>query len=263
MSFQISGKLRYFQFASLTRFPLTQAIFTRKGGISPPPWDSLNIGGTVGDQPERVRVNKTKMLDALDKTQASCYEVWQVHGSKVVRAERPLATPAELIKSDAVITDQVGVTLVMRFADCVPIFLYDPDHHAIGLVHAGWLGSVRHVANSAVQAMNETYGSRPERILAGIGPSIGPDHYQVGEDVISALKETYRDTSSMLVEEDDDLVKLDLWKTNQVDLHEAGVRSVENSRICTACNLEDWYSHRAENGNTGRFGAVFALEERT
>lgn len=260
MSFQISGQLRYFQFASLTRFPLTQGIFTRKGGFSPPPWDSLNIGGTVGDQPERVRLNKRKMLDALGKTQASCYEVWQVHGSNVVRAEQPLATPAELIKSDAVITDQVGVTLVMRFADCVPIFLYDPDRHAIGLVHAGWLGSVRHVAFSAVQAMIEAFGSRPERILAAIGPSIGPDHYQVGEDVVIALQEAYRDTSSMLVEEDDDLVKLDLWKTNQEDLHRAGVRSVENPRICTACNLEDWYSHRAENGNTGRFGAVFALE---
>jgi hypothetical protein len=255
------GSLEYYQFEIFEGFPLIQGVFTRRGGVSPPPWDSLNIGGTVGDQAGRVAENKRRLLDALGVEPRSTYEVWQVHSARVVKADSPLDSLQNIHKADAVISDQPELILLMRFADCVPIYLYDPVQRAVGLVHAGWQGTVKRAAGAAVRAMEQHFGSAPQELLAGIGPSIGPDHYQVGDEVYEAFRTSFGSRADELFVDQGGLVKLDLWEANQLDLQQAGVNQVEVGRICTACHLDEWYSHRAERGKTGRFGAVFGLKD--
>jgi YfiH family protein len=144
--------------------------------------------------------------------------------------------------------------------------LYDPVKKVIGLVHAGWKGTVQQISRRAITAMQEYYGSQPQDILAGIGPSIGPDHYQVGMEVIRGVHETFGEQATKLllpddnpIQETDHRLKFDLWSANRLLLEQAGVRSIEVCNICTACHVDDWYSHRAEAGKTGRFGVVIAL----
>ncbi len=259
MPFREKNGIPYYYFSSLDFPELTQAAFTRRGGVSPAPWGTLNLGGAVGDAPERVAENRQRAFRAVGHSFDSMYAVWQVHSAKVVQVTAPLTSPENILKADAMVTDKVGVSLFMRFADCVPVLFYDPIHAAIGLAHAGWQGTVRKVATATVEAMQEYYGTKPEDILTGIGPSIGPDHYEVGPDVIAEVECAFPDDASALLFSRDGAVKLDLWKANQLALEQAGVTQVEIAGICTACHVEDWFSHRAENGRTGRFGALIGL----
>ena len=259
MSFEEKDGLRFFRFDS---FPdsLLHGIFTRRGGESPPPWHSLNVGGTVGDDPARVRRNRLRIFQAMGRDPDSLFDVWQVHGAEVVFADAPRGG-APYQKADILLTDSPDVTLFMRFADCTPILLYDPIRRVAGLAHAGWQGTLRGVASAAVRAMQTRYGSEPKDIFAGIGPSIGPDHYEVGEAVITPAKPIFGAPSedSPVLPRREGRVYFNLWEANRRLLQEAGVRNIEIAEICTACFPEDWFSHRGENGKTGRFGALAAL----
>ncbi|HXQ36657.1 MAG TPA: peptidoglycan editing factor PgeF [Anaerolineales bacterium] len=249
--------LRYFQFDTLqTR----HAVFTRHGGVSPEPWSSLNVGGTVGDDLERVRENRQLSFYALGRAPESAFEVWQVHSADVVYARAPRPQGESLRQADIILTDTHEVTLFMRFADCVPILLHDPRKGIIGLAHAGWRGTLHDVATATVNAMRKQYDSNPADIIAGIGPSIGPDHYQIGADVILQVMQKYGDESELLLKSHNGKIHFDLWKANQLLLESAGVGKIESAEICTACHTADWFSHRAEKGRTGRFGALISLQ---
>jgi YfiH family protein len=252
--------LKFLQFDTLNPDDLSHGVFTRVGGVSPSPWETLNVGGTVGDAPARVRENQQRIFQALKLEPESAYDVWQVHSADVAVADRPRAG-REHIRADIILTTVPGVTLFMRFADCVPILLYDPRKKVIGLAHAGWLGTVRQAARVAVEAMGSHFGSRPSDLVAALGPAIGPDHYAIGEDVISAFRESFgRDAGSHL-KMFDGRTHLDLISANRHLLHSTGVESIEQADICTACDVSQWFSHRAEKGRTGRFGALFCLRE--
>lgn len=257
MPFRDDSGLRYFQFKSLHDEGLIQAIFTRLGGVSPSPWAALNFGRMVGDQEDRVAQNKARALAVAGRDPQSVFHVWQVHSADVLHAPTP--DPITGPKGDAVVTDNPHVTLLMRFADCLPIFLYDPRRKAIGIVHAGWLGTVRRVVQAAVRSLVESFGSRPGDVLAGIGPSIGPDHYPVREDVVTQVQDAFGPKAENYLLRRDGEARLDLWSANVDLLREVGVQSIELSGICTACQLDEWYSHRGERGRTGRFGAILAL----
>ena len=149
----------------------------------------------------------------------------------------------------------------MRFADCTPVLLYDPARQVIGLVHAGWLGTVRGAARAAVESMQKRYASDPADILAAIGPAIGPDHYEIGADVIAQVKAADGSQAEELLTAHGKSIHFDLWKANQLILSGVGVHQIEVAGICTACHLDDWYSHRGEKGKTGRFGALIALQD--
>jgi YfiH family protein len=157
------------------------------------------------------------------------------------------------------VTNQPNITLLMRFADCVPILLFDPVRYVTGIIHAGWKGTISEIASKVIIAMAGRYGSKPADIQAAIGPSIGPDHYSVGVEVIDKVKITFGQDAESLLHNDDDAVKFDLWAANQLILVKSGVKNIEISGLCTACNQYDWFSHRGERGNTGRFGAVIGL----
>lgn len=247
--------LVYYRFSDL---PVVHGVFTRHGGVSAPPWDSLNMGGTVGDDPEAVRRNHALMWRVLGIDGAQRYTVWQVHGVDTVVATEPLDGRSP-IQADAIVTNRPGLPLAMRFADCVPILLYDPVRGAVGIVHAGWRGTVAGAGPNAVAAMRKAFGSRPADIWAGIGPSIGPERYQVGEEVVDAVRAAFGTVEGLVRRAADGSAYLDLWAANRRALAEAGVTQVEVAGICTASRTDEFYSHRAERGRTGRFGAVIML----
>jgi len=150
---------------------------------------------------------------------------------------------------------------MMRFADCVPILLFDPFNRAIGIAHAGWIGTVEKIAEKAVLLMNKEYGTDAHTLIAAIGPSIGPDHYAVGEDVIRRIRQSFGEQADQLLSLHDGRFFFDLWKANEMILARSGVNQIEVCRICTSCHVGDWYSHRGEHGKTGRFGVIIGLNE--
>ncbi len=250
------------QAISLDSFPtneVKQAFYTRHGGISPEPWSSLNHGGMLGDDRDNIIENRRRIFQHFGRPVESIYDVWQVHSAEVVCVDRPRPLNTPHLKADAILTNNPEITLMMRFADCVPILFYDPVEHVIGIAHAGWQGTVLKVAKAVIEKMEIHYGSRSRNILAGIGPSIGPECYEIGNDVAEKVQESFGKCKAEVVSTKDGKDTLDLWKANQLTLMEAGVEQIEISGICTACNTIDWYSHRAENGKTGRFGALISL----
>lgn len=259
MPFHQPDGIRYYTFDSLTENNLVHAVFTRRGGISPPPWSSLNVGGLRGDDPQRVYLNRVRSFELLDRDPESVYDVWQVHSTDVIWTTARRAASVRHRKADAILTDRPEVTLFMRFGDCVPILLHDPIRQVIGLVHAGWIGTVNGIVRETIAAMQYTYHSRPEDILAAIGPSIGVHHYEVGEEIVQKAEQAFGDLADEIIVRESNRPHLDLWKANQFQLDEMGVSHIEVSGICTACNLDDWFSHRGEEGDTGRFGVLMAL----
>lgn len=259
MPFHQNDLIRYYTFDSLTESGLAHAVFTRQGGVSPEPWASLNMGATVGDDLGRVIENRSRAFDAVGCAPETLFDVWQVHGADVVCAHTPRPMNIPHKKADAILTIRPLVTLFMRFADCVPILLYDPMNHAIGLVHAGWQGTVKQITGEAVRVMQCEFSSRPEDIFAAIGPSIGPHHYEVGQKVVTQVHEAFGQDASELLPTSNGAVQFDLWAANYLILENVGVKKIEISGICTACHLEDWYSHRGEGGKTGRFGVLIGL----
>jgi YfiH family protein len=257
MAFVQHNGIRYYQFDSIqTR----HALFTRHGGVSPEPWGSLNVGGTVGDDLERVRQNRNLSFRALGCSPERMFDVWQVHSADVVCARAPRPPDESYRQADIILTDQPSLTLFMRFADCVPILVHDPHNGIVGIAHAGWMGTLRDVATATVNALRKNFGSKPADLVAGIGPSIGPDHYEIGADVILQVMQKFADDSELLLKSHHGKVHFNLWEANRLLLERAGVNQIEVSGICTACNTGDWFSHRAEKGRTGRFGALISLQ---
>jgi YfiH family protein len=252
--------LTYYQFESLSQYPLHQGVFTRSGGVSPAPWYSLNLGGLSGDSRENIIENRKRIFSCFDLPVQSIYDVWQVHGNNIICTENPRVLDQEHEKADAIFTNKPGVTLFMRFADCVPLFFYDPIKKVIGIAHAGRIGTINRIAADCVKTMHEKYGSHPHDIIASIGPSIGPDHYEIKDDVLQQLEIAFDENKELIHQTEDGRTFLDLWKTNQLVLKNSGVNQIELAEICTACHTDEWFSHRAENSQTGRFGALLALQ---
>lgn len=250
--------LVYYRFESWRA--LTHGIFTRLGGVSQAPFTSLNLGGNVGDSPQAVRANHERIYTALRVDETHVCSLWQIHSADVIIANAPVPGRRWLAKADAMMTDRPEIVLSMRFADCTPILFHDPVRGIIAMAHAGWRGTVQGMAAQTVRAMSCSYGSRPSDIQAGIGPSIGPRKYQVGEEVVDAVR-AYFDTTDGLIRRDpaDGSAYLDLWAANRLDLERAGVEQIEVAGICTAEHTDEFFSHRAEKGRTGRFGAVLCM----
>lgn len=251
--------IKYYTFGSLENKVIRHAVFTRQGGVSPHPWSSLNLGGTVGDDKACVQENRRRVFSAAQLNQSTLYDVWQVHGEDVAIATEPRQPHIPHQKADVILTDIRGITLLMRFADCVPILLYDPIQKVIGIAHAGWQGTLRRVVKTAIETMKAKYSSQPGNILAAIGPSIGPDHYTVGMDVAQQVEQIFGTDASGLLHKQNGEVKFNLWAANRLLLEQVGVSHIEESNICTACHIQEWYSHRGEHGKTGRFGVLISL----
>jgi YfiH family protein len=138
--------------------------------------------------------------------------------------------------------------------------LHDPVKKVIGVVHAGWMGTVNGIISETVRTMQSAYRSNPGDILAAIGPSIAVHHYEVGPGVVDQVEKEFGAHVNELLVRENESTYFDLWRANQFLLENTGVDKIEISGICTACNLKDWFSHRGEKGETGRFGVLIALE---
>ena len=219
---------------------------------------TLNLALHVGDNPEKVIRNRQKFAEAIGVNSERFTTCAQVHGNNVqVISEDLIGSGAlnfadTIPETDALITILANVPLLLFYADCVPIFLADPETGAIGLAHAGWRGTAARIAKKTVCAMTEAFAVKPENLLAAIGPSIGDCCYEV-DDVVREQMPGYENCFTAKC---DGKYWLDLWKANRQQLTEAGVvpANISTAGVCTNHNPELFCSYRHENGRTGRMG---------
>jgi YfiH family protein len=239
---------------------LVHGVTTRHGGVSTGQYSTLNLTKAVGDRPEAVEENLQRVARAIGVRRGDFVSPTQRHTANVQRVDA--GDRGSICEScDTLITDAPETPVLLRFADCTPILIYDPAHRSFALVHSGWRGTVQGAARTAVEALTATYGSRPADLIAGIGPSIGPCCYEVGDDVVDAALAAFGEPDGLLSEGPRGRTHFDLWAANRRWLEEAGVGNIEVGGICTACRVDEFYSHRAERGRTGHFGAIMALRE--
>lgn len=228
----------------------------RGGGVSPPPFATMNLSRHVRDLPPAVAENRRR---AAKRGAPTADAVWGrlVHGATVAWVGPDAASgPAPV--ADGLLTMHPGLTIAMTFADCVPIWLASRAGPVGGLLHAGWRGTVRGMARAGVDAL-AAGGVAPDSLEAVIGPSIGPCCYEVGPEVVEAVAAL--DLGPGLV---DARRHLDLWEVNRRLLHGAGVAEdrIVVTGLCTACHPEWFFSHRREGGRTGRNGGFFRMDPR-
>ncbi len=249
----------FYRFKALANEPgLDHALFTRRGGVSRPPFATLNLGHTVGDDLEAVGVNHQRALAALGwrrEDVATCYQVHSARVGIVGPADQGRVRP----ETDALLTADPGVLLMLRFADCVPVLFYEQRRRVIGLAHAGWRGVAAGIVPSSVAALVETFGCHPADLWAGVGPSIGPCCYEVGPEVVEGISAALHGESAPSRQDDDGRLYVDLWAAVRRQLEQAGVGQIKVAELCTACRTDDWFSHRAEKGRAGRFGVAIGL----
>lgn len=245
-------------------------VSTRGGGVSLEPYDSLNVGYRVDDDAEAVTENRRRLFAAASLPLERSVWCKQIHRDTVaIVGERDagrgaLSETGIVEDTDALITDVIGLPLCVTLADCVPVVIYDPEAHVVALAHAGWGGTVRRICRASVRAMIEHWNSRPEGLLAAIGPSIGPDDYEVGSDVVEQAEAGFGQTAEQFVRpRENGRWNFDLWRANALDLEDCGLTpaNIEISAVSTAQHLDLFYSHRLE-GTTGRFAAVASLANR-
>lgn len=246
-------------------------VSTRRGGVSSPPYDSLNLGLRVGDEDEAVVENRRRLFAAFGLELERSVWCRQIHADGVAVVDAGDAgrgsTEEESIvqDADALVTDTPALPLCVTLADCVPVVIHDPDRGVVGLAHAGWGGTVARICSRTVEAMSERFGSDPAAIVAAIGPSIGPDGYEVGADVLERARDAYGERAEeILAPLEGGKALFDLWTANRIDLEGAGVSPdrIEVSGIAGERQLGDFYSHRHEGAATGRFIAAVSLSAR-
>jgi YfiH family protein len=248
-----------YSFENLADHDLIHTVFTRLGGVSLAPFSSLNLGNRVSDDPAAVAENHARVYAHLGLDAGQIVSPQQVHSNRVVTVSANDAGQV-LPSTDGLATDTLCLGILLRFADCQPIFLYDPVHHALGLVHAGWRGAAQGIALRAVEAMQEAFGTLPHDLVAGLGPAIGPCCYVVGDNVAAAMGYALPDWRQVMSPLGEGQWHLDLPAANAQHLASAGVLNVEQAHLCTSCHSEEFFSHRAEQGRTGRFAAAAYLK---
>lgn len=250
--------LAYYEFESMSAGQVRHALFTRLGGISKPPFDTLNLGMSVGDDPSSVAANRDSVYAALGVRGGNVATCYAVHGTRFA-----VVTPRDLGKgfpgTDGLLTNVRGAILTLRFADCVPLLLHDPRRGAVALVHAGWQGTASRISELAVLVMTQAFGSDPADLVAGLGPSIGPCCYQVGAERAAEFLHLWPEGGKHIVSDESGSHRLDLWGANVRQLYDRGVRHIEIGGLCTCCRRDEFFSHRGDGGRTGRFAVGIGL----
>ncbi len=247
------GELVWWEWPLFSALPgVRHRIWTRHGGVSLVPFDSLNLSYTVGDEPGRVQVNRTRIREAMGL--AELISVGQVHGSGtlILTDRQGVRSQGELRGIDILITNLPGVGLLIKQADCQAVALYDPEQQVIANIHCGWRGNVQNVIGQAVEHLQAAFGSRPQALYAGISPSLGPccaEFRRFREEMPPAfwryqVRPTY----------------FDLWQISVDQLLAAGLsrERIQVAGICSRCRAEDFFSYRRDR-LTGRNGTVLAL----
>jgi YfiH family protein len=250
---------------------LVAGFSTRKSGVSRNEFDSFNCGLHVGDTAEHVIENRRKLAEenGFSYTSFTCAD--QVHGNQIhiitesdIGAGR-MAHNEAIANTDGLLTDKTNVFLASFYADCVPLFFYAPEKQIVGVAHAGWRGTVARIGSDMVKTITETWNIAPQDIFAAIGPSIGSCCYEVNDVVADQVREVVGEKAAYVMKAAANTGKymLDLQETNRILLEEAGIspHHIEVSHLCTSCRTDLFFSHRKENGKTGRMAAFIALKE--
>ncbi len=266
----ITGSLEYLTFPILENTGLVRHMFTtRLGGVSAGHLASLNLSTSKGDSPENVHENFSRIAAAMSSATSDFVLSDQTHTTNIrtVTADdagKGLTRPRDYHDIDGLITNESGLVLSTVYADCVPLFFLDPVHRAIGLSHSGRKGTVNYMGCRTAEAMSDAFGSVPSDIIACIGPSICGGCYEIGAEVADEFYAAFpasEDISLILTEKKDGKFLLDLWAANKIVLKKAGIKpeNIECTDICTCCNPEYLFSHRASNGMRGNLGAFMML----
>ena len=240
---------------------IAHGFTSRLGGVSYGKVEGLNLGFRVGDDKDSVLENYRLLAKDLEIDLNRTVLSKQTHTDniRIVTEDdcgKGVVRPSDIEDTDGLITNIPKIALVVFTADCVPVLLYDPRKAIIAAVHAGWRGTVKHIAPKAVKIMCDKFGSQPDDIRAAIGPSIGPCCFEFGEDAVIHFPE------NILQKKQDGKYLVDLWSYNKLQLTEAGVRpeNIDISKVCTACESDRFYSYRTHRERTGRQGAVIMLK---
>ncbi len=241
---------------------------TRLGGVSQGMFSSMNLSFTRGDEEAHVRENYARLGKAMGFDCEGLVLSDQTHTTniRVVTEEdkgKGFARPKDYTDVDGLVTNVPGLTLATFYADCVPLFLVDPVHGAIGLSHSGWKGTVGKIGKRTIEVMKEQYGTRPKDVVAAIGPSICQDCYEVSEDVIEKFQAAFEEAfwRELFYKKPNGKYQLNLWRANELIFEEAGLRpeQIVTTDLCTCCNPGLLFSHRASKGRRGNLGAFLML----
>ncbi len=260
----------------LLRFPVLEetgvvehCFTTRLGGVSEGIYTSMNLSFTRGDKEEAVQENYGRIAQCMGASKDAFVCSDQTHTTNVKKATKEdagcgVTRPKTYQDVDGLITNVPGLVLSTFFADCVPLYFVDPVHRAIGMSHSGWRGTVGRMGRATILAMGQEYGTKPEDLICAIGPSICKDCYEVSEDVAEAFAAEFKGQEEKILEaKGNGKYQLDLWKANEIVLLEAGVKKshLAVTNLCTCCNPELLFSHRASHGKRGNLGAFLRLKE--
>ena len=244
------------------------AFSTRIGGVSKGDLSGMNLSFSRGDDPENVKKNYRVFSEAAGFPVSSLVTSDQTHTTNVRLVTKKdcgsgIVRPRDFTEVDGLITSDPGVTLVTFYADCVPLYFVDPVHRAIGLSHSGWRGTVNKMGLVTIRAMEQAFGTRPEDLVTAIGPSICEDCYEVSEDVIEKFRCAFAESvhDRLFYRKPDGKYQLNLWEANRIILMDAGVpkRQIAMPNLCTCCNPDFLFSHRASGGKRGNLGAFLML----
>ncbi|WNR46452.1 peptidoglycan editing factor PgeF [Paenibacillus roseipurpureus] len=257
------------------KFPeVTAGFSSRWGGVSRAPFHSLNCGLHVNDDPKDVVINRERIADVLGLPFDAFTYAEQVHGKDVAivslneQGSGRVARETALQAKDGFITQEKGIVLCAQFADCVPLFFYDPVKRVVALAHAGWKGTVLNISMATISLMTHTFGSQPSDIYAVVGPSIGACCYEVDETVASRVKQvldemqsSQEEKAAILTDKGNSKYMLNLQVMNRKLIEQAGILSshIEVTQLCTSCRNDLFFSHRKEEGSTGRMIAWIGL----
>ena len=264
------GEVLYLSYPLLKKTGIVNHGFsTRIGGVSEGIFSSMNLSFSRGDDEACVRENFKRMAETIGVEPNSLVFAAQTHTTNVrkVTAEdkgKGIVYPLDYQDVDGLITNESGICLTTFYADCVPLFFIDPVHKAIGLSHSGWRGTVGKMGRETLRKMKEEYGTEAEDVIAAVGPSICQDCYEVSEDVIEKFKEAFDEIywRELFYKKENNKYQLNLWKANEIILLEAGVRkeNIAVTNVCTNCNCDMLFSHRATKGQRGSLAAFMALK---
>ncbi|OFX27633.1 MAG: hypothetical protein A2041_10270 [Bacteroidetes bacterium GWA2_31_9b] len=246
------NNLTYFLFENLLSYnSINHFTSTRLGGISTDHLSGLNLGYTVNDNPENVNYNLELLANATSIPQTDMIFPKQTNGIHIgiVKSVNDIFPD-----TDSLITNIPGICIGIRTADCVPVLLYDPVQKVIAAVHSGWKGTVEKISKSTIKRMTEEFGTDPKNLIAGIGPSISPDVYEIGTDVIELVKNSFGENHVLKYIETSNKALFNLWEANKQVLIESGVplNQIEIAEMCTYSQPELFYSARRDKGKTGR-----------